>query len=73
MLKYLKISGLAIIDKVEVEFRDGFNVLTGETGAGKSILIGAWIFSWGLAVHPTSSEPAKKRLRLRGYLKFLKE
>ncbi|MGB6067718.1 MAG: DNA repair protein RecN [Desulfomonilaceae bacterium] len=41
MLKYLKISGLAIIDKVEVEFRDGFNVLTGETGAGKSILIGA--------------------------------
>ncbi len=41
MLKYLKISGLAIIDKVEVEFREGFNVLTGETGAGKSILIGA--------------------------------
>jgi DNA repair protein RecN (Recombination protein N) len=41
MLKYLKISNLAIIDKVEVEFREGFNVLTGETGAGKSILIGA--------------------------------
>ncbi|MBI4961924.1 MAG: DNA repair protein RecN [Desulfomonile tiedjei] len=41
MLRYLKISNLAIIDKVEVEFREGFNVLTGETGAGKSILIGA--------------------------------
>jgi DNA repair protein RecN (Recombination protein N) len=41
MLRYLTISNLAIIDKVEVEFRDGFNVLTGETGAGKSILIGA--------------------------------
>lgn len=41
MLKYLKIKNLAIIDAVEVEFRDGFNVLTGETGAGKSILIGA--------------------------------
>lgn len=41
MLRYLKISHLAIIDKVEVEFREGFNVLTGETGAGKSILIGA--------------------------------
>ncbi len=41
MLRYLKISNLAIIDKVEVEFRDGFNALTGETGAGKSILIGA--------------------------------
>jgi DNA repair protein RecN (Recombination protein N) len=41
MLRYLKVSNLAIIDKVEVEFREGFNVLTGETGAGKSILIGA--------------------------------
>jgi DNA repair protein RecN (Recombination protein N) len=41
MLRYLKISHLAIIDKVEVEFHEGFNVLTGETGAGKSIIIGA--------------------------------
>ncbi len=41
MLRYLKISHLAIIEKVEVEFGEGFNVLTGETGAGKSILIGA--------------------------------
>ena len=41
MLKYLNISNLAIIDKIEVEFRDGLNALTGETGAGKSILIGA--------------------------------
>ncbi len=41
MLKYLNISNLAIIDKLEVEFRDGLNALTGETGAGKSIIIGA--------------------------------
>ncbi len=41
MLRYLKISNLAIIENVEVEFTEGFNVLTGETGAGKSILIGA--------------------------------
>lgn len=41
MLRYLKISNFAIIDNVEVEFREGFNTLTGETGAGKSILIGA--------------------------------
>lgn len=41
MLRYLKISNFAIIDNVEVEFREGFNALTGETGAGKSILIGA--------------------------------
>ncbi len=41
MLRYLKIANLAIVDQVEVEFREGFNVLTGETGTGKSILIGA--------------------------------
>ena len=41
MLRYLKVSHLAVIDAVEVEFDAGLNVLTGETGAGKSILIGA--------------------------------
>ncbi len=41
MLRYLKITNLAIIDTVDVEFHEGFNVLTGETGAGKSILVGA--------------------------------
>lgn len=41
MLRLLKISNLAIVDEIEVEFGEGFNVLTGETGAGKSILIGA--------------------------------
>lgn len=41
MLRYLRIRNLAIIDEVEVEFGAGFNVLTGETGAGKSIIIGA--------------------------------
>lgn len=41
MLRYLKVSNVAIIDQVDVEFHEGFNVLTGETGAGKSILISA--------------------------------
>lgn len=41
MLKELKIAHFAIIDSLRVEFRDGFNVLTGETGAGKSIIIDA--------------------------------
>ncbi len=42
MLKRLYIQDYAIIDRVEVVFDDGLNVLTGETGAGKSILIGAF-------------------------------
>lgn len=41
MLRYLRIRRLAVIDAVEVEFAPGLNVLTGETGAGKSILVEA--------------------------------
>ncbi len=41
MLRFLRISRLAVIDSAEVEFAPGLNVLTGETGAGKSILVGA--------------------------------
>lgn len=41
MLRYLTIRRLAVIDSVAVEFDPGLNVLTGETGAGKSILIEA--------------------------------
>src|SRR5919197_4817378 len=41
MLRFLRIQHLAVIDSVEVECEPGFNVLTGETGAGKSILVGA--------------------------------
>ncbi len=41
MLRYLSIQNLAVIEAVEVDFQAGFNVLTGETGAGKSILVEA--------------------------------
>lgn len=41
MLRFLRIRHLAVIDRLELEFEPGFTVLTGETGAGKSILVGA--------------------------------
>ena len=41
MLRFLRIRHLAVIDAAEVEFEPGLNVLTGETGAGKSILVEA--------------------------------
>jgi DNA repair protein RecN (Recombination protein N) len=41
MLKELRARNFAVIDEIEVEFQPGLNVLTGETGAGKSILIDA--------------------------------
>jgi DNA repair protein RecN (Recombination protein N) len=41
MLRFLSIRHLAVIDQLELEFGPGLTVLTGETGAGKSILVGA--------------------------------
>lgn len=41
MLQSLHVKNLALIDEAEVEFQDGLNILTGETGAGKSILLGS--------------------------------
>jgi DNA repair protein RecN (Recombination protein N) len=41
MIKSLYIKDFALIDELEVEFESGLNILTGQTGAGKSIIIGA--------------------------------
>jgi DNA repair protein RecN (Recombination protein N) len=41
MLKELHISNFAIIEDLTIEFEEGFNLLTGETGSGKSIIIEA--------------------------------
>ena len=41
MLKYLYIKNYTLIDQLDIELHDGFSVITGETGAGKSIILGA--------------------------------
>ena len=41
MLESLHVKNLALIDEAEVDFGSGLNILTGETGAGKSIIIGS--------------------------------
>ncbi|MFZ9660850.1 MAG: AAA family ATPase [Chitinophagaceae bacterium] len=41
MLRELHITNYAIIDKIDIEFNKGLNIITGETGAGKSIIAGA--------------------------------
>src|SRR5262252_2497889 len=41
MLRFLSVRHLAVIDRLDVEFAPGLNVLTGETGAGKSMLVEA--------------------------------
>ena len=47
MIKTLKIKNIALIDEVKIEFGNGFNILTGETGAGKSIIIDSLNFLLG--------------------------
>ena len=39
MLRNLHIKNLALIREVDVDFSDGLNIMTGETGAGKSIIV----------------------------------
>ncbi|MDR1017741.1 MAG: DNA repair protein RecN [Lachnospiraceae bacterium] len=47
MLQSLHIKNIALIDEIEVEFKNGLNILTGETGAGKSIILGAITLALG--------------------------
>ena len=47
MLRQLSIKNFAIVDSVSLEFGAGFNVLTGETGAGKSLMVDALYFLLG--------------------------
>jgi len=51
MLVQLHIENYALVDRAVVEFGPGFNVLTGETGAGKSMIIGALGLALGQRAH----------------------
>ena len=61
MLKRLSIQNYALIDSVEIDFNAGLNILTGETGAGKSLLMGALNLLLGArADSSVLSEPERK-------------
>ncbi|MCX7992849.1 MAG: DNA repair protein RecN [Fimbriimonadales bacterium] len=64
MLHALHIENLAIIDRLEVNFAVGLNALTGETGAGKSILIDALNLALGERADPTLIRTGAEKLRV---------
>ncbi|MBX9666250.1 MAG: DNA repair protein RecN [Candidatus Obscuribacterales bacterium] len=61
MLKTISITNLAIINKLEVEWTKGLNILTGETGAGKSILFDALSIVLGAKVSPNQISDGKDK------------
>lgn len=63
MLQSLLISNYALIDRIEIEFGEGLNIITGETGAGKSIVLGALSLIMGeRADTKTVSDPERKTI-----------
>lgn len=61
MIKILKIKDFIIIDELELEFGKGFNVITGETGAGKSIMINAIDLAFGARASKELIKTGKNR------------
>lgn len=66
MLKSLYIRNYALIDKLEVDFHPGFSVVTGETGAGKSIILGALALILGQRADSKSIKVGEKKCVIEG-------
>ena len=66
MLEELRVQNFAIIDQVELNFTKGFNVITGETGAGKSILIDAVELLLGNKADPSFVRAGAERAIIEG-------
>ncbi len=66
MLKRLHVENFALIDKLDIEFAPGLNIITGETGAGKSILIDALGSTIGEKINAESLRRGKDRAVVEG-------
>jgi DNA repair protein RecN (Recombination protein N) len=70
MLQYLKIKNLALLDEVTLEFDGGFTAVTGETGAGKSVLLGALGLLSGARTDKTMIRQGTDQLEVEAALYF---
>ena len=67
MLRKLHIQNYAIIDEIEILFSSNLNAITGETGAGKSILMGALSLILGERADTTALQNREKKCIVEGY------
>jgi DNA repair protein RecN (Recombination protein N) len=70
MLKRLFITNLAIIENIDVSFKEGFTVLTGETGAGKSLVIDSLSLLLGARASSELIRAVKKAPRSKAFLNY---
>ncbi|MEM0994531.1 MAG: DNA repair protein RecN [Bacteroidota bacterium] len=66
MIKWLKIKNFAIIEELELNFSEGLTIITGETGAGKSILLGALGLLMGRRMDTKSLHDDSKKCVIEG-------
>jgi len=70
MLRELRIKNLAIIDDLRVGFEDGLNVLTGETGAGKSIIVDSLSLALGSRAQSDLIRSGEKEAVIQAYFEL---
>ena len=70
MLQYIRIKNLALLDEVRLEFESGFTAVTGETGAGKSVLLGALSLLAGARTDKTLVRQGQDQLEVEAALYF---
>lgn len=70
MLQFLRIENLALMDGVSLEFDEGFTAVTGETGAGKSVLLGALSLLAGNRAEKTIIRKGADETRVEAVLQF---
>jgi DNA repair protein RecN (Recombination protein N) len=71
MLRKLIIKNFAIIDELELELHSGFNIMTGETGAGKSVILGALELLLGQRFDSKSLKNNQKKCIIEGHFKLI--
>ena len=68
MLEEVRITGLGVIDDAVLELSPGFNVVTGETGAGKTMVVSGLGLLFGGRADPARVRPGAERANVEGRL-----